>query len=564
MSNIFRNKSLLFLTLITLLAAVLRISVISSYPVSLYWDETAIGYNAYSIATTGKDEYGQVLPLLFRSFDDYKMPGYIYLTALFVKVIGLSEFSVRLPSALLGVGAVITTYFLVIELLKSVKIKNQIVSLLSEKKETIALLSSLLLAISPWHIQFSRTGFEANGGLFFYILGVLLFVIGRKDVKFFFLSFVSFAVGMYFYRSLYIVTPLMLFSLCLIFFPEYLRVKKRYLILGILLFFLLISPIVPQMLSENGLKRSKQVSVTNDVQEKLNESSQKIAAGNNRLLDRVLYNRRLIIAETYLSGYVSHFSPRFLFTTGDTNGRHDIAFMGMLYLWEFPFLIIGLLLVFFLPRKIAGIIIIWIVISPIAASLSSPTPHALRSLNMLPIPMILTSFGITYCLYLLSQKARVLSAVTLTSVVIGSFFLYLNSYYRITPTRTADDWADGYKQLVSTVTGKEERYDKIIITGAYWQPYIYFLFYKHYDPTLFQTKGTNISFEKYYFGGTEWDKEKGRVGLTSEEIKKISQHKKTLIALTPEEYTSFKDKIKNTMTVTNSFGKTRFVLGEIK
>ena len=97
---------------IIIFAAFLRFYKLGSFPVSLYWDEAANGYNAYSIVKTKSDEYGTKLPLLFKSFNDYKLPGYIYLDTLFIKFLGLSEFSVRAPSAFFGTFAVITIYFL--------------------------------------------------------------------------------------------------------------------------------------------------------------------------------------------------------------------------------------------------------------------------------------------------------------------------------------------------------------------------------------------------------------------------------------------------------------------
>src|SRR3990167_7573491 len=98
-----KKNKLIILTAIILLAAILRLYELDSYPVSLSWDEVAIGYNAYSIAQTGADEYSIKWPILFKSFNDYKLPGYIYLDSIFVKFLGLSGFTVRLPSALLGV-----------------------------------------------------------------------------------------------------------------------------------------------------------------------------------------------------------------------------------------------------------------------------------------------------------------------------------------------------------------------------------------------------------------------------------------------------------------------------
>src|SRR3989344_7737190 len=156
-----KNIYLIILTFVFLLAFFLRFYNLGSNPPSLTWDEASLGYNAYSILKTGADEYGNKLPLSIRSFDDYKPPLYVYLTIPFVALFGLSEFSVRLPSAIIGALSVIVIYFLVKEFLQRWDKKHQ---------ELIALVSALFLAISPWQLQFSRGAFEGNIGIFFYIL----------------------------------------------------------------------------------------------------------------------------------------------------------------------------------------------------------------------------------------------------------------------------------------------------------------------------------------------------------------------------------------------------------
>ena len=56
--------------IITILAAFFIRFYNYNYP-PLLWDEAALGYNAYSILKTGRDEYGQYFPLIFKSFGDY-------------------------------------------------------------------------------------------------------------------------------------------------------------------------------------------------------------------------------------------------------------------------------------------------------------------------------------------------------------------------------------------------------------------------------------------------------------------------------------------------------------
>src|SRR3990167_8555286 len=106
--------------------------------------------------------------------------------------------------------------------------------------EKIAFLTSLLLAISPWHIQFSRTGFEANTGLFFVVLaGVFFFrFINKKKQWNLFLSLGIFAYSIYFYRSIWVFVPLLLVSLFLIYRKDlFSKVNLKKSLIGIILFF---------------------------------------------------------------------------------------------------------------------------------------------------------------------------------------------------------------------------------------------------------------------------------------------------------------------------------------
>src|SRR3970040_1732828 len=96
------KKSLFFLLLILVLAALLRFYHLGTIPPSLYSDEINQGYNAYSLMLTGRDEHGLFLPVSLRSFGDWKPPLPAYLMIPPIYLFGLNEFSVRLPSAILG------------------------------------------------------------------------------------------------------------------------------------------------------------------------------------------------------------------------------------------------------------------------------------------------------------------------------------------------------------------------------------------------------------------------------------------------------------------------------
>src|SRR3989338_5657386 len=105
------KHALVFISILSV-AFILRVYQFGSVPQGLYQDETAIGYNAYSILKTGKDEHGETYPLYFTSFGDSKLPLYIYVTAGMIKIFGLNAFAIRITSLLFGIISLVALYFL--------------------------------------------------------------------------------------------------------------------------------------------------------------------------------------------------------------------------------------------------------------------------------------------------------------------------------------------------------------------------------------------------------------------------------------------------------------------
>src|SRR3990170_3968517 len=146
-------KKILIL-LIVLISFFLRFYRLADYP-ALNADEAAIGYNAYSLVETGKDEHGNPWPIHFQSFNDYKPGFYFYMVLPFVKVLGLTELAVRIPGALFGVGTVLLIYFLCRELFPDIKLKMNNPLRGRNWNLEIGEIAGLFLAISPWHLHFS-------------------------------------------------------------------------------------------------------------------------------------------------------------------------------------------------------------------------------------------------------------------------------------------------------------------------------------------------------------------------------------------------------------------------
>jgi 4-amino-4-deoxy-L-arabinose transferase-like glycosyltransferase len=479
------KKPILLLISILILAASLRTYNIGKVPLSLNWDEVALGYNAYSILKTGHDEYRKFLPVVLQSYDDYKPALYSYFDIPFIAILGLTEEAVRLPSATAGVAAVAIIYFIVLEILgeRKIKIWDHEVN-----ATTIGLVTSLFLAISPWHIQFSRIAFESNVGLTLNLLAFLLFLKALKKPMLLPLSFMVAALNIHMYQSERVFSPLLMIILSLIFFKKLLSFKK-WVFVSIIAAVVVAMPLALYILTNNNaLLRAKGVSVFSS-QELVSRSSKKLlqdnASGNT--LGKILDNRRIEFGKATVAGYISHFDLNWLFVSGDI-ARHHAPFMGLLYLFELPFLLIGIYFLIFLKidKRYKYAFFAYFLLVPIPASITSGVPHAVRTLNFEGTWELFIALGcIASILFVLKQKSKYKSIVfKLFSIfyllfTILNIFYFLNQYFVQLNYYDAKDWLYGYKQVISYVDSIHKNYDKVVVenTSPLDQSYMFFLFY---------------------------------------------------------------------------------------
>ena len=433
----------IFLIAITLFAGFLRFYKISDIPHGLYSDEVSIGYNAYTILHTGKDEYGVSYPLFFKAFGEYKMPVYIYLTSLSMAIFGKTEFAVRFSSALFGTAIIPLLYLFVKSLLTLDKKRFS-----DRSKESMALLASFLLAITPWHIQFSRAGFEANVALFLFLFGIYLFVLYYHSYRVRFLIFGSMLIilTMYTYNSFRLLAPINLFGFYgLIFHNSY--IKRKAVLVTIGLSFLLILPVILFSLSPEGMSRFAGSSAFSQYQQ------------DN------FFQKIMLYPLLYFQNYISYFSFPFLFVGGDGIGRHSIREVGPLFRWELPFLLIGF---YYLVKnwknnsmKVTAFLLL---LSPLTAALTIPSPHLLRSLPLVVPLTILVALGVWMILFYNTHHLWKISFMFLLVIFAAfEFFQYLHVYYIHYPMLTALDWGGEYKQVVDQATRMQKNYSHIVI-----------------------------------------------------------------------------------------------------
>lgn len=508
------NKKIILIlfSVIILLALFLRLWQLGEVPSSPDWDEVALGFDANSIIQTGKDQFGKFLPVVLRSFDDYKPALYAYLSIPSTLVFGLNVFAVRFPSAIFGVISVISVFFLIKELLRDYKYKD-----------TLALISSFLMAISPWSLQFSRVAFEANVGSCFNILIALFFLKGLKKPVFLFISALFIGLSPYIYQSTRVFTPLLVIALILIYRKELFKLSKKYLISSFIFIILILMPMALYILTDSSsLLRVKGTSIFSYQTELLKTNTQKLDRDlkNNNKLGFAIDNRRIVYAKTIISGYISHFDLNWLFTRGDIS-RHHAPNIGLLYLFEFPLILIGIYTLIFkrFEKKTKYLLFSWFLIAPIPASVTTGVPHAVRTLNFLPIWHIFSAIGFIALILAIQRfkKIKCVLYVIFASIFIFNFSFFLNQYFVQQNYYYSKDWQYGYEKAINEIKPIQKNYKKIVISDK--QPmdksYMFFAFYLNYPPDKYQEVGKNSSgsfvahqrFGKYEFRPIDWSKD---------------------------------------------------------
>ncbi len=467
-----KKTVLIPLLLILFVAFFLRFYKVTEIPPSLNWDEVSIGYNAYSIMKTGKDEWNEFLPIHFKSYGEFKLPVQVYASIPGVYMFGLTELGVRITPVVYGTLTVLLIFFLARSLFKN---------------ETIGLLSALFLAISPWHIHLTRASFESSFATFWLTIGVWLLIKGFEYKRWWIWSVIPLAISMYTYNSARLFVPLFIFILFLIYFKDIINFKK-IIVISAGLFLILLIPIITFTLSGEGAARYKLVSITNDpgLIPRINENR-----GNTDLpvpIPRLIHNKVTYVSYYFIKNYLMHLSPQFLFISGAPHKQHHVQGLGQLYMFQIPFLIVGLYFLFKNKIKFKWILLGWILVAyiPVSTTVDS-IPHALRTLIAAPAYQIILAFG-AYELFVLfkNKKLRLLSITAIAVLALFNFKTYLEQNFVEYSKSYSQAWQYGYKEVVSYVKENQEQYDVIVFSRYYGEPHMFYLFFSGYDPAKFQ------------------------------------------------------------------------------
>ncbi len=475
-----------FVAVVVFCAFMLRLYQIGDIPKGALIDEAHFGYLAYSLLETGADEHGQPYPIIFKGFGDNKLPAGAYILMPVVKAFGLSNETIRYPSVIAGSLLVIAMYVALRELAFSHRLSS---------------LGAILVAISPWPFFLSRFGFESNLGLAFFTLGLAAFLRGFNTTKaaWFISSAVLFALTWYSYIS---YRPVVVaFVVCMtasvwMMWPKVRQKVRAPLLWFAVAFCVVVSPLLlPSVIGANST-RLEQVGIFTDSQTELiiNENRTFCSWRIPRPLCDVVWNKPVYLVSTVAMRYFHVFSPQYLATVGEGESVFlTIEGHGQFASALYPFLLLGLFgLVLsgessrFSPL-LKIVLPLGLLFAPIPTVLVGG-PQQVRLSPLLPFLIIAIVFGI----HIAIEKIRVkkLSLVFLgglfTVVAFQTTSFYVD-FFSIHTVKNEQHYQSYLPELFSFLQTVES--DKNIAIKPYFSdPIMFYAYYTHYDPSVYQAK----------------------------------------------------------------------------
>ena len=430
-------REYIFLFLILILALFLRSYNLSSNPPELFSDEIINYVSAKSVIETGKDLHGRFIPY-FTDRVELRPPIYGYSTYISSLILGENTLAIRAPAVIFGIITIFAVYLLAFQFFE-------------DKKSALA--AAFFMAIIPWHIHYSRPGWEPASFLPFLLLSTYFFLYGiNKNKKHLVvISFGLFTLTIYTYQAAPLYSFLFLLSLFILNYKYFLG-EKKLLLVCIMVSLILVSPYLWTISNEHMMyARAKAISTFSTG---LNFESISI----------------------FIHNYISHFNPEFLFISGDPNLRHGSG-VGTIYWIMLPLILIGIiqLIISDIPRRHKIFIAIWILIFPLGGSLTNDgVPHATRTLPGVPLLCILSGLGfggIYRFIKLKSEKELFVYSFTLIIIILSlvSLLQFGRDYYIEYPKRSYAFWDYGNKEIFSKIKLLQDKYERACMANLnYW------------------------------------------------------------------------------------------------
>lgn len=416
----------------------------------LFGDEVDAGFQAYSLLKTGRDFRGNFLPLYMHSLSEWRAPLLMYAMAPFVGIFGLNEWGVRLTAAFWGLADMAVFYWL----LKEFKVK-----------ESVSLTALFLLAVLPWHIQYSRTAFELTLMAGLILLG-LVFLKKKKDAW----AAIFLGLSIYAYNTANVYVPFL--TVLTVVMDEQRDKLKRVVKMGLLVG-LVTAPMLWMIVSGHAGDRFRLVSVFSS-KEIVGQINQFRNWDESRIV-KLFYNRPSYWLVKILRNYGHALSTDFLFGEGDTTFRHSLHRVGNLYWAMLPMILLGLIKAKKRPDKF------WLgflAIAPAAAAVTIDGGYHASRLFLLIFPMVyFAAKGMVW----LATKLPVM-AIGLAMILVFEFLNFQVYYWRLYPLESWRWWHWGYKEIMTELKKQEGNFDKLLIENTYEPALIRYWFWTKSEP----------------------------------------------------------------------------------
>jgi 4-amino-4-deoxy-L-arabinose transferase-like glycosyltransferase len=332
-------------------------------------DEVLIGLDAHAIATTGRDLRGEPLPLYSQTAEhSWYQPLVIYLTALTLKIVPLSEWSVRLPTVLIGILDVALMFVLARQLFGSGR---------------LGAVAALLLALSPAHFIHSRYGMDYLYPVPFVLAWLLCLVFYEQRRRTWLLAAAAVALGAGFYSYIASIVLMPVYAALTVLLLLQERAPRRSFAIVIGGFAACLIPFLLWIARHPAAYRL---------------TVEKYGLYDPAKMDAVQGLRSFVSYESVsarLSDYWSFFNPSFLFFGSGTKLMFSTGRAGVFLLPVAVFLVIGIADAWRHRRAPLNLILlIGFATAPLAALIVAEEHAIFRALVVLPFGVLLATLGV--------------------------------------------------------------------------------------------------------------------------------------------------------------------------
>jgi 4-amino-4-deoxy-L-arabinose transferase-like glycosyltransferase len=411
-------------------------------PPYLHRDEVEISLQAHSIATTGRDLDGRLLPLYFRMKHlgprVWFHPIIVYVTAASQQVLPIGEAWFRVPTVFVGLINIVLMYFVARRLFSSTP-----KGVPSEFGDRWALTAAALLAMTPAHFMHSRLAFDFIYPLPFvlaWLLGLQIF-LERRQSWILFVTTTALGIGFYSYIASIIMMPIYLaLTIGILIATRTVSVKACACAVAGFAWPLLL--LIPWIISQPGF--------IGDIFNRYGEAAQTLQATSTARVNFAALAERVTL-------YWSFLDPSFLFLSGGyTRMTNSTRLVGVFLAPLIVLVPLGVFQVLTVRRSpMSVLVLLGFFLAPIAPTLSVLEPYASdRELAVLVFGVLLATFGVERVLAWRGRWLRP-AALLLLAFLPQHFLFFLMHYFGDYHRRSASWYEWNHPAALEAIIDRE-------------------------------------------------------------------------------------------------------------